>query len=111
MLVMMLLASMVATKDTDLNQKVRGKVVVVATDVVMVVSGPRVKVVGDCNYCGSKHPPRNVPCMDRYVTIVMARIITVMYVNPGLGHKVKTVAVTRVNKIGNLGLKQIKKLQ
>ena len=35
----------------------------------------------------------------------MARIITVVYINPGQRPKVKTVAVKRVNKIGNLDLK------
>ena len=44
-LVMMLLASMVATKDSDLNQKVRDEVEVMAVEVVMVVAGPIVKVM------------------------------------------------------------------
>ena len=42
---MMLLAGMVATKDTDQNQKVRDEVEVMATDVVMVRAGSRIKVV------------------------------------------------------------------
>ena len=42
---MMLLASTVATKDTDLNQKVRYEVEVMAAEMVMVSAGPRVEVV------------------------------------------------------------------
>ena len=83
MLVMMLLASMVGTKDTDLNQKVGDEVEVMATDVVMVTAGPRVKVVEIATTVEVSTHQECVLHMDRFVTIVMARIITVVFINPG----------------------------
>ena len=81
----MLLASMVATKDTDLNQKVRDEVEVevMAMDVVMVMAGLRVKVVEIATTVEVSTDQESVLCMDRFVTIVMARIITVVFINPG----------------------------
>ena len=105
-LVTMLLASIVATK--DLNQKVREDVEVAAMDVVVVVAGPRVKVVQIATTVEVSTHQESVQHTDRSVTIVMARMITVVYVNPGQGPKVKNVAVKKINKIGNLGLKTIK---
>ena len=61
MFVMMLLASMIATKDTDLNQTVRDEVEAVVMDVVIVVAGSRVEVVEIVTTVESKHPPRKCP--------------------------------------------------
>ena len=71
-------------------------------DVVMITASPRVEVVEIGTTVEVSIHQESVLHMDRSVTIVMARIITVMYVNPGQGQKHGS---QRVNKIGNLGLK------
>ena len=79
-----------------------------AADVVMVAAGPRVKVVEIAPTVEVSTHQESVFHMDRFVTIVMARIIIVMYLNPRQGPKGKTMTVKRFNKIGNLGSNQIK---
>ena len=79
-----------------------------AADMVMVMAGSRVKVVEIATTVEVSTHQESVLHTDRFVTIVAARIITVMYVNSVQGSKVKTMVVKRVNKIGKLGLKQIK---
>ena len=61
MLVTMLLTSTVATKDTDLNQKVRDEVEAMVCRCGHGHCRSQSQGGGDCNYCGSKHPSRKCP--------------------------------------------------